>query len=244
MRLANSFSRFFTYWKRHGLRATADRAAQELNRAIFSNRMVLFYFDLGGEIPGPADLPFSIGVERKRSEAEISQPDLQEFINFWNPKIARREMSNRFSQAASLWIIKADGKLAGYGWTLRGRTVEPHFFSLGQDDVHLFDYYVAPSYRGRGLNPLLVNHTLRTLAAGCGGRAFIEVAEWNHPQLSSLRKTPFHRLGCARKLTIGNRTIVWWETDSVSDHKVQDAINNPPTGVTRRESTGSPDLPV
>ena len=207
------------YWKRHGFRATASRAAQAVNRAIFSNRMVLFYVDLDREIPGPADLPFSIGVEKKEKETEICPADLQEFINFWNPKIARREMTDRLRQGASLWMIKADGHLAGYGWTLRGRTIEPHFFCLGQDDVHLFDYYVAPLYRGRGLNPLLVKHILRNLAAENRGRAFIEVAEWNRAQLFSLGKTPFRRLGCARKLTIGSRTMVWWGTDRALEHE-------------------------
>src|SRR5205823_2998536 len=69
--LANSFSRVATYWKRHGLRATAARAAEAANRFFFSNRMVLFYFDLADEIPGPPDLPSWAGLERKRNETEI-----------------------------------------------------------------------------------------------------------------------------------------------------------------------------
>jgi GNAT superfamily N-acetyltransferase len=241
--LAHSlFVRSTTYWKRHGLRATLNRAAQALNR-IFSNRMVLFYFDLAGEVSGKTDLPPYITLERKRSEAEIYQADLQEFINFWNPEIACQEIRDRFRQGASLWMIKVDGKVAGYGWTLRGRRIEPHFLGLGTNDIHLFDYYVAPSYRGRGLNPLLVNHILRNLAAECGGRAFIEVAEWNHAQLSSLRKTPFRRLGCARKLTIGSRTIVRWDKDRASDHESQDTINRPSVAPTREKTRGLPNLP-
>lgn len=221
MSLADTLSRVATYRRRHGLLATASRAAEAVNR-VFANRMVLFYFDLADEVPGEVELSSSIRLERKRNETEICQPDLQEFINFWNPKLAHQEMKNRFRLGASLWMLKVDGQLAGYGWTLRGRSIEPHFFGLGTNDVHLFDYYVAPSYRGKGLNPLLVRHILRELARECGGRAFIEVAEWNHAQLSSLRKTPFRRLGRAQKLTIGSRTIVQWDTDPVSGHELQD----------------------
>jgi len=85
--------------------------------------------------------------------------------SFWNPKLAHQSMKERFGLGASLWLIKSRDKLAGYGWTLRGGTVEPHYFPLGQDDVHLFDFHVFPHYRGQGMNPFLVIHILRSLAA-------------------------------------------------------------------------------
>jgi ribosomal protein S18 acetylase RimI-like enzyme len=152
-------------------------------------------------------------VERKQNRAELNPQDLHEMTRFWNPKLAHRNISQRFDHGASLWLMKADERLAGYGWTLTGRTVEPHYFPLGQDDVHLFDFYVFPAYRGRGLNPLLVSEILHQLASECGGRALIEVAEWNHAQLSSLGKTPFRRLGRARKLTLHHRALVHWALD-------------------------------
>jgi hypothetical protein len=211
---------------------------------MFSNRTVLFYFDLMSGISWPGDLPSSIVIERKLNEAEISQSDLQEFINFWNPQIARQELEDRFNKNASLWMIKVDGNLAGYGWTLRGRTIEPHFLFLGQDDVHLFDYYIAPPYRGRGLNPMLVNQILRKLSTERPGRTFIEVAEWNHAQLSSLRKTPFRRLGSARKLTIRGRTVVCRDADRAPGQKVGNATDKPSAAANSGKSTSTPNLPV
>ena len=88
---------------------------------------------------------------------------LQEMISFWNPKLAHQNMKERFGLGASLWLIKSRDKLAGYGWTLQGGTVEPHYFSLGQDDVHLFDFHVFPQYRGQGMNPFLVTSILSNL---------------------------------------------------------------------------------
>jgi GNAT superfamily N-acetyltransferase len=130
--------------------------------------------------------------------------------SFWNPKLAQKNMKERFRKGASLWLIKSHDRLAGYGWTLKGGTIEPHYFPVGQDDVHLFDFYVFPQYRGQGMNPLLVGEILRSLAREGAGRAFIEAAEWNQPQLSSLSKTPFRCLGWATKLTIFGRTVVRW----------------------------------
>jgi len=147
-------------------------------------------------------------VERKRSPCEIDPQDLQEMTSFWSPTLAHRNITERFDRGASLWLIKSHDKLAGYGWTLQGRTIEPHYFPLGPYDVHLFDFYVFPQYRGRRINPSLVTHILGSLATDSQSRALIEAAEWNEAQLSSLARTPFRRLGLARKVTVFGWTIV------------------------------------
>jgi GT2 family glycosyltransferase/GNAT superfamily N-acetyltransferase len=210
MSISTSISRIAGYYRRNGLWATAHRTWLALSRALFSNRMVLFYCDLCGQISASADLPSPLKVERKRSETELAPQDLQEIVSFWNPELTRHKIKERFGKGASLWILKSERKMAGFGWTLQGHTVEPHYFHIGQDDVHLFDFLVFPQFRGHGLNPLLVNHILRRLAAECGGRAFIEAAEWNEAQLRSLGRTPFRRLGSAMKSSIFRCTLVYW----------------------------------
>lgn len=208
MAISTAVSRFADYYRRKGFGATIRRVGLAIRRSLFSSRSVLFYCDLSTPGMAPKNLPGYLKVERKKSSAELSSEDLQEMTSFWNPKLARQNMKERFGLGASLWLIKSHDKLAGYGWTLEGRTVEPHFFSFGYRDVHLFDFHVFPQYRGQGMNPILVTSILRALTTEGAGRAFIEAAEWNQAQLSSLTKTPFRRLGCARKLTIFGRTIV------------------------------------
>jgi ribosomal protein S18 acetylase RimI-like enzyme len=225
MSIAASISRLSDFYSRNGFRATIRRAGRAARRALFSNRMVLFYCELSGQTSLRTDPPSSLKVEKKVSEAELSPHDLQEMTSFWNPKLARQHVKERFGQGASLWLIRSGGKLAGYGWTLQGRTMEPHYFPLGQDDVHLFDFHVFAQFRGRGINPFLVNHILQILAAARAGRGFIEAAEWNRAQLSSLAKTPFHRLGLARKFTIFGRTFVWWREDAMTGRHLESAID-------------------
>jgi hypothetical protein len=222
MAISTSFSRLIAYCKRHGLRATFRRTVLALRRVAFSNRMALFYCELGRQTSGRADLSDSLKVERKRIDAELSPPDLQDIINAWNPRQSYRNIQERFNQGASLWLIRSEDRLAGYGWTLQGSTIKPHYFPLGPDDVHLFDFYIFPPHRGRGLNPFLTTYILRNLANDCGGRAYIEVAQWNQAQLSSLAKTSFLHLGWARRFTIHCHTIVCWTEDKTRQGRTRE----------------------
>ena len=185
MAVSESISRLRAYHTRNGLVATVRRAWLATKRALFFRHSVLFYCDLSS-LKGPApDLPKSLKVERIRSSSELTLEDLQTMTSFWNPELASRNLKQRFELGASLWLIRSNGRLAGYGWTLKGGTVEPHYFPLGADDVHLFDFHVFTEYRGRGLNPLLVKQILHILAGEAPGRAFIEAAEWNQGHLDN-----------------------------------------------------------
>jgi len=211
MSISALVSRSATYYKRHGFRETAQRVILAFRRAVFFSRQVVFYCDLGNCASPPETVPSFLKLERKKGYNDLSAEDLREMVSFWNPTLAQRNIEERVGKGASLWLIKSGERLAGYGWTLQGRTIAPYYFPLGPYDVHLFDFYVFPQYRGRGINPVLVNHILGNLAADCQSRAFIEAAEWNEAQLASLAKTSFRRLGWVRKLTVFGRTIVWWD---------------------------------
>jgi ribosomal protein S18 acetylase RimI-like enzyme len=176
--------------------------------------MVLFYFDLPkeGAIP-KGTLAKNLKVERVATLDRIDAQDFRQITDFWNPEVSRRNLSERIEKGASLWLIRWDGRIAGYGWTMTGRTIAPHYHPLGANDVHLFDFLVYPEFRGRNVNPSLVEQILDALVAEGRSRAYIEVREWNRPQLASLAKTPFRRFGVARKTCFCGRTFVEWCDD-------------------------------
>lgn len=213
MSISSSVSRVADYFKRNGLRATVLRIRLATRRALFSSRSVVFYCDLATLKLASTELPNSLKVERHSNQSGISPADLQEIINVWNPDQTRRNLKERFGLGSSLWLIKVQDHLAGYGWTLQGRTVEPHYFALAPDDVQFLDFHVFAKYRGRALDWFLMTHILHTLAAEGRARAFGEAAEWNKASLSSFGMTPFHRLGLARKFTVLGRTLVHWSAE-------------------------------
>jgi len=212
MPVSNSVSRLADYYRRHGLGTTIRRAGLAGRRALFAGRMVVFYCNLDEQRLRPVSLPNTLAVQRVNTLAELSAEHLREMTSFWSPKLASRNIRERFEKGASLWLVELEGRLAGYGWTLRGSTIEPYYFPLAQNDVHLFDFHVFPNYRGRGMNPHLIGRVLDVFATNGGGRAFIEAAEWNDAQLSSLRKTPFRCLGSVRSFKIFDHTLVSWRS--------------------------------
>jgi len=210
MSISSSISRFAAYLKRNGVRATASRFGVAARRTLVSNRAVLFYCDLStASLPAP-ELPNFLKVERYTKQTDLSVQDLEEIISFWNPELARRNLEERFDLGTSLWLIKFEDHLAGYGWTLQGRTVEPHYFPLGEDDVQFLDFHVFPKYRGRAIDWFLMTYILHKLAVEGRARAFGEAAEWNKPSLSSFTMTPFRCLGWGRKFTILGKTFICW----------------------------------
>ncbi len=236
MSVSSSISRATDYFKRNGLRATLSRLGLAAKRALFSNRQVLFYCDLSTLKPPTADLTSSLNVERHKNQTDLSPRDLQEITSFWNPDQARRNVKERFELGASLWLIKLQDNLAGYGWTLQGRTVEPHYFPMAADDVQFLDFHVFPKYRGRAMDWFLMTHILHKLAEEGRARAFGEAAEWNKASLSSFAMTPFRRLGWARKFTVFGHTIVCWSANE-SVQQAQRARVKLPRSVTNRRTS-------
>jgi ribosomal protein S18 acetylase RimI-like enzyme len=239
MAISASISRLTAYYKRYGFGATFRRFGLSARRTLFSNRMVLFYCDLAPLSSEMPEMPNRVKVERHRTQADLSPQDLQEITSFWNPDLARRNINDRFGLGASLWLIRVEDKLAGYGWTLQGRTIKPHYFALGVDDVHLFDFHVFPEYRGRKMNPLLLRNILHSLAVECPGRAYIEAAEWNESQLASLRNTSFRRLGLATKFRLLRRTVVCWHEDNTREQGQIGKLNNAPMAIPSNQSAPS-----
>jgi GNAT superfamily N-acetyltransferase len=217
LKIVSSISRFAEYYRRHGLSTTLHRGWVAARRALFARRMVVFYCDLNGLQLSQEGILKAAKLERVRTQAELSAEHFQRMTSFWNPKQATQNIRERFEKGASLWLLEYEGELAGYGWTLQGSTIEPYYFPLAKDDVHFFDFHVYPAYRGRGMNPYLVDRILDNLVSNGAGRAFIEAAEWNEAQLSSLGKTRFRPLGAVRTLVLlGRRYVSWTRNDFLS----------------------------
>lgn len=247
MALSASISRLTSYYQRHGFAATVKRGAVAIRRSLFSNAMIVFCCDLAKQPVVPSDMPGSLTVRRLNTYAEVSPEDLQEMTCFWNPQQAHSNIKERFEKGASLWLIHSGNILAGYSWTLRGRSIAEYYFPMAPDDVQLFDFYVFPKFRGRAILWFLITVILNALREEGASRVFGDVAEWNRASLAFYKTVPFQRLGVARSFTIFRRTIVWWARDAAVEQRyifknlpLTTKVNRPTRTVTDRLKSCSP----
>lgn len=206
MLITNSVNRIAWFYRRNGLRCTAVRFCTALRRFSYLGRMVLYACQLPGEYLAKTT---DVSV-RPVTPAGISKPDYECLLDIWNPSLRAHQLADRFAAGSELWLAKVGDKLAGFGWTIQGRTIEPYFFPLRPDDAHLFDFFVFPEFRGRGINVVLVMEILAMLSQKQVHRAYIECAAWNDAEIRSLSKTAFRRYAEATQVTLLGYTIVVW----------------------------------
>jgi len=107
-------------------------------------------------------------------------------------------------------LISVDTDTAGMIWTELGGTAGPSCVPLSQSDLHLYDNCVFESFRGKGLNPVLLEFVLAMLKGRGYGRAYITTNWRNLPQRRSIDKTSLKALGVASSRRFLGRTVVVW----------------------------------
>jgi len=216
----NLVERSIGFYRKNGLQKTFSRGWLSLRRMVWQSEMVLFYTLLGELSDIKNDQLYSFKIERIKREEDIPDLAFRRLLNHWNETIMRRHIKERFGKGAVLWLAKLGKNYAGFGWSIIGTPIEPYFFPLTDTDIHFFNFHIFPEYRGRGINPLLVNHMLLLLKQEGLERAFIETHAWNKAEIRSIEKTYFHKLGEVRKVTIFGKPIVYWSKISFQERAV------------------------
>jgi hypothetical protein len=204
------------YIKSEGMTATIRRALVLLRRTWVDNKLCVYSVDLPeATCDGPKISP-QIEAERKTDVAQISVGDMSRLLGNFGRDARKKQIEDRLRKGSTLWLAKCDGIIAGFGWSIQAKTIEPYLFPLAANDVHLFDYFVFPEFRGRGINVSLVKLILASLKKESVKRAFIETHVWNSAERRSLQKTEFRQIGLCRKLIIFKKPIVIWYSTSPS----------------------------
>lgn len=198
------------YFRENGLVRTIGRSFELLWQSTFRKRRFLYYVDLPKLPDEQFKLREDLTVECKKGEDEISEEELNTLIFYRRERIIKRQLKDRFSKGASLWLIKLNAQVVGIVWSVREATIEPYYFPLTSSDVHLFDNEVFHDYCGRGINSQLINYVLFALKKQGMVRAYIETAVRNVREIRSLAKTYFRNYGSAIGLHIFGHNISFW----------------------------------
>jgi GNAT superfamily N-acetyltransferase len=204
--------RLASYCHRHGVVATCRRAGELSWRSIFLNTRVLVCSDLRSleRTHDGSELPDALTVEKVSEFTQIRQNDWKKITSTRTAAICRRSFFERMKRGATLWLLRRDGGLVAYGWTVPCRSLPHRYYPAGEDDVHFFEFLVFPEYRGLQILSAMINYIVHRLATEGKTRAFHEIAQWNEASMNSRPRTSFQPVGISKKALFRRRKLVRW----------------------------------
>lgn len=210
MHIHNILTRFVNFYKKRGILNTLFRISEQPYRILFKGHTFLYYAEMNEINDAVLTLPPGISVESKKTFIEAVQPDMQIMVDYWNKEKERVKIIERFKKGAILWIIKLNGNIAGFGWSIKGKMVHPFYFPLTPHDAVLFSYEIFEEYRGRGFYHLLINYILGTLKLAGVSRGFGFVYALNASSINGIEKSYFRKFCKARRFHPFRRNITIW----------------------------------
>jgi hypothetical protein len=182
-------------------------------RRIFPFRKVIWWTDLTELPEGKFELPENIKITRCISKDGMDKEDLKVLIESGTELMgtnAIKEIDKRFEKGATLWLIKENGCLAGYEWTMAKDSLTHTFVPHVESDIHALDIELFKDFRGRGLYEIHVEY-LRNIFKNEGfKRLYFETHLLNKRALRAIMKKEPRILGIARKFYLFGRNIVIW----------------------------------
>jgi GNAT superfamily N-acetyltransferase len=121
------------------------------------------------------------------------------------------QLQQRLAKGHLCVLTRHQGRVAGYTWAdLREVNDAACDFPLGPGEAYLYDAFVAPEHRGRGLAPYLRYQCYEQLRRA-GYDTFYSVSDYfNSPAIRFKRKLNAQPLWLYIQVRIGGRTLGQW----------------------------------
>jgi len=210
MQKRNLLTRIRIHYQKRGFLRTFRKMCEHPFQVIFKSKRLLIYAELNEVNDSVLTLPTNIIIECRTTYNEAVHPDMQRIIDYWDREMMMDKARERFEKGAILWIVKLNDDIAGFVWTIRGKSISPWYLPLTPHDAYVLDAVTFEEYRGRRLYPLIMNYVLGKLKSEGVSRALGELYAWNTPSIRGLERTYYRKFGEARRFHLLNRNITIW----------------------------------
>jgi hypothetical protein len=164
-------------------------------------------------------LPNNVEIRRYRSIDEIDKKDYDDLVELGTSLMGSAGnilIRKRFGLGAVLWLLKVNGQLAGYRWTIANNHVTPTHLPHTESDAHSIGIEIFPIFRGSHLFRQF-DEGLKILLKKEGYKRFYsETFLWNKHAIKAISKTSSCKIGISTMFCIFGKTIVIWH-DMTSD---------------------------
>jgi GNAT superfamily N-acetyltransferase len=181
----------FVIFKKKGVRAGLANLGKVFWRIFYTRRdLVVLAKSLSVSEPPLEPLP-GLVIRQVKEKEELAVMD-----DCVGPREAAR-LRRVFDDGGVAFIAWQDEKLAGWGWI--AYEIDPGVnrvhIPLSPGDATLYDLFVLPAYRGRGIAQRLVASRLQLLRAQGYKRAVISCAKGEIPALRLAQKAGYSSIG-------------------------------------------------
>jgi RimJ/RimL family protein N-acetyltransferase len=124
----------------------------------------------------------------------------------------------RFDKGFVLWLLKENGHLAGYSWTIVNNHVTPTYIPHLETDAHIIGLEIFPKYRGGHIFRLFYEEIKIALKKEGSKRLYFEIFLYNKRAIKAFLKTSTRKIGIATPYNLfGKNVIAWHDTTDKTD---------------------------
>jgi hypothetical protein len=184
----------------------------EIERKIFPHRQVIWLVDLMEICDEKFALPDDIKIKRYNGEDEIEHGDYIRLVETGTELMgsnAKNIIKKYFNKGAQLWLMKKNGQLAGYKWSIVKEPLLPTYIPHTEKDVHGMAGEMFEEFRGKGLFQIFTNYQLIALKKDGFSRLYSESYVWDKLAVRALSKI-YRKIGEATIFRIRGKKIVIW----------------------------------
>jgi hypothetical protein len=210
--------RLVRYYQRKGFIGTVKRLKNAMTQILFPGWDIILCCESINLEEEKFPLPQPITINKIEKKEDINDEDLKNFARHIGDRVIQYDMLERFPKGAILWLVKYDDQLAGFLWTIKGKTIEPFYFPLMHNDAYLFDGGIFEEFRGMNIYPLFLTQLLYNLKIDGAIRSYFVAHEWNKSVLRAFSKTPSKIIGAAKISYRFDKIIVLWSGYNKSEH--------------------------
>ena len=200
-----SASKIKLYWKKYGTLGLAKRAVLRICLPFFSYNPLDFYCISG--LPKTNIQPRCHLEIRKGGLEDISL--LVDFLSEIDEATVRKQVKYFFDKGGELFLAFNEGKLAHiahlcyYPGILEVHPLEIHpLMKLKHDEVYIGLCQTHPSFRGKGIYPVMLQHIMRYVTEKNKKRCFGSVAPTNLASIKGIKKAGFSFVERKRKFRL------------------------------------------
>jgi ribosomal protein S18 acetylase RimI-like enzyme len=119
-------------------------------------------------------------------------------------------LARLFAHGDRCFVVRSDERIVAVSWVGRGRTSVRYLLCdllLSSEDAYVYDVFVAPEVRGRGLATRLYAHVATVMADSACSRAVMLVRVHNGANLRAAARAGYRRLGTLTCVAARGRTV-------------------------------------